>query len=69
MYGDSHTPPRRRLRYDRLYLARMGPWLDTRIILLSLWVVARRVLGRRSARRRRAGAPQSAARGPIRLKR
>ena len=68
MYGDSHTLPRRRLRYDRLYLARMGPGLD-RIILLSLWVVARRVLGRRSARRRRAGAPQSAARGPIRLKR
>ncbi len=71
VYGDSHTPPRHRLRYDRLYLARMGPGLDTRIILLSLWVVTRRVLGLRrgSARRRRAGAPQSAARGPIRLKR
>ena len=52
VYGDSHTPPRNRLRYDRLYLTRMGPWLDTRILLLSLWVVARRVLrGKRTARK------------------
>ena len=44
VYGDSFTEPRNRLRYDRLYLARMSPLLDTRIILLSLWVVAKRPL-------------------------
>ena len=63
VYGDSHTPPRHRLRYDKLYLARMGPVLDTRIILQSLWVVARRLMGHR----RRAS--RSVARGQIRLKR
>ena len=42
VYGDSFTAPRDRLRYDRLYLARMSPRLDTWIILRSLWVVAGR---------------------------
>ena len=43
--GDSHTPPRHRLRYDNLYIERMNPWLDTQLILLSLWVVAQRYGG------------------------
>ena len=65
VYGDAHTPPRHRLRYDRLYLARMGPGLDTRIILLSLWVVGGRLLGRD----RLAGTCGDPARGRVGLKR
>ena len=34
--GSYWTPPRQRLRYDCLYIRRMGPALDTRIILMEL---------------------------------
>ena len=30
--GTYWTPPRNRLRYDNLYIERMNPWLDTKII-------------------------------------
>ena len=32
--GGYHLPPRRKLRYDELYMRRMGPWLDLRLCLL-----------------------------------
>ena len=37
VYGDYWTSPLNRLRYDRLYIANMGIWLDTKIICLSVW--------------------------------
>ena len=44
--------PRRKLRYDLVYIARMGPWLDARILALCLLRVA---LGRPWRARRRGG--------------
>ena len=50
--------PRRKLRYDRLYIAAMGPWLDARICALC---VLRVVLGRPwRARHRRPARPSAA---------
>lgn len=37
VYGDSFTTPRNRLRYDRIYIANMGWWLDTKVIGLCVW--------------------------------
>ena len=39
--GAYDTDPRRKLRHDNLYIARMGPWLDLRLCLLC----AARALG------------------------
>ena len=35
--GAHHTSPRSKLRYDRLYIARMGPLLDVKLLGLCLW--------------------------------
>ena len=37
--GRYSTSPRDKLRYDNLYIKRMGPWLDIRLIFLALLVV------------------------------
>ena len=44
--GSYWTPPRCRLRYDNLYIRKMGPALDTKIMLLAVALVARRCLFR-----------------------
>lgn len=35
--------PGRKLRYDNLYIEQMSPWLDLRLLLLSMGVVLRRL--------------------------
>lgn len=42
-HGAGHRDPCAKLRYDLLYISRMGPWLDIRLFALCV----RRVLGRR----------------------
>ena len=42
--GSYWTPPRHRLRYDNLYIGRMGPALDTEIILLAVVLVLKRCI-------------------------
>ena len=42
--GAYHTSPRSKLRYDRLYIARMGPLLDLKLLTLCLWKAARATL-------------------------
>ena len=38
VYGQYDTPPKDKLRYDVLYIRRMSPWLDVRLLALSIWV-------------------------------
>ena len=47
--GRYHMHPRRKLRYDELYIARMSPWLDLRLCCLCLRKVVLANLRRRSA--------------------
>ena len=35
------TPPERKIRYDCIYIKRMSPLLDIKILLLSVWLTAR----------------------------
>jgi lipopolysaccharide/colanic/teichoic acid biosynthesis glycosyltransferase len=37
--GRYSTSPRDKLRYDNLYIERMGPWLDIRLLFLALLLV------------------------------
>ena len=39
--GHYHWHPRRKLRYDRLYIVRMSPWLDIRVSVLCVRKVLR----------------------------
>lgn len=39
--GHYSTKPRNKLRYDRLYIKNMSPWLDIRLLVFSFWVVLR----------------------------
>ena len=39
--GTYHLHPRRKLRYDNLYISRMSPWLDIRLCALCLWYAIR----------------------------
>ena len=39
--GRYSTRPRHKLRYDNLYIQRMTPWLDIKLLFQSVWVVAR----------------------------
>ena len=45
--GDALTSPRCKLRYDNLYIERMSPWLDCKLLVLSVWLV---LSGRRRTR-------------------
>jgi len=40
--GRYSTRPGYKLRYDNLYIAKMGPWLDIKLLLLAFLVVLRR---------------------------
>ena len=37
VYGSYDTSPRNKLRYDTLYMGRMSPWLDVKLLTLSVW--------------------------------
>ena len=39
--GNYSTRPRNKLRYDNLYIKVMSPWVDLKLIFLSVWVVLR----------------------------
>ena len=39
--GQYSTSPRCKLRYDTLYIRRMSPWLDFKILVLSTWITIR----------------------------
>ena len=60
--GNYWTPPRQQLRYDNLYIKRMGPGLDTQIIFMAVVLVLRRCLlpgtapARKKARKRSSAA-------------
>ena len=38
LYLPRHCSPRRRLRYDLIYLRKRSLWLDLRIIFISVWI-------------------------------
>jgi len=38
LHGPRHCSPRRRLRYDLLYVENIGFWLDVKILILSAWL-------------------------------
>ena len=40
--GTAHTRPRDKLRYDNLYIETLSPWMDIKLLFLSVWVVLRR---------------------------
>ena len=37
--GKYSTSPRNKLRYDKLYIKKMGPWLDIKLLFIALFVV------------------------------
>ena len=42
--GTAQTRPRDKLRYDNLYIETLSPWMDIKLLVLSVWVVLRRCL-------------------------
>ena len=38
VYGRYSTEPRNKLRYDTLYIRRMSPALDVKLLFLSMWI-------------------------------
>ena len=42
--GTALTRPRDKLRYDNLYIETLSPWMDIKLLFLSVWVVLRRCL-------------------------
>ena len=42
--GSAQTRPRDKLRYDNLYIETLSPWMDIKLLVLSVWVVLRRCL-------------------------
>lgn len=42
---DYHLRPRNKLRYDNLYVAKMSPWLDLKLLVRCVWVAVRQGLG------------------------
>ena len=38
VYGAYDTEPQNKLRYDMLYMRRMSPWLDLKLLVTSVWV-------------------------------
>lgn len=51
VYGRYHTPPRRKLRYDLLYVRNAGLALDARLVLASFWISFKGKWSSRDARR------------------
>jgi lipopolysaccharide/colanic/teichoic acid biosynthesis glycosyltransferase len=46
--GHYSTSPRYKLKYDKLYIETLSPWMDVRLLFLSVWVVLRRIFNRSS---------------------
>ncbi len=44
--GKYSTNPRNKLRYDLLYIRRMSPWMDFKLVFLSTWVALSRLFVR-----------------------
>ena len=42
--GSAQTRPRDKLRYDNLYIETLNPWMDIKLLILSVWVVLKRCL-------------------------
>ena len=42
--GSYWTDPGYKLKYDKLYIETMSPWLDIKLLFLSVWVAIKRVL-------------------------
>ncbi len=42
--GSAQTRPRDKLRYDNLYIETLSPWMDVKLLFLSVLVVLRRCL-------------------------
>jgi lipopolysaccharide/colanic/teichoic acid biosynthesis glycosyltransferase len=40
--GKYATVPRNKLRYDNLYIETLGPWLDLKLLVLSVWAALSR---------------------------
>ena len=53
--GGYWIAPSDKLRYDKLYIKNMSPWLDLKLLLLSTWVAVRRVFSQTDGRRAGAG--------------
>lgn len=43
MRGNALTSPHNKLRYDNFYIKRMSPWVDVKILVLSVMVSIRRI--------------------------
>ena len=41
IYIPKYSPPRRKFRYDLLYIRKQSFWLDLRLIALSFWISIR----------------------------
>lgn len=42
--GSAHTHPRNKLRYDNLYIETLSPWMDIKLLFLSVIVALKRSL-------------------------
>ena len=42
--GSYWTDPGYKLKYDKLYIETMSPWLDLKLLFLSVWVAVKRIL-------------------------
>lgn len=49
-----HAHPRHKLRYDELYIATMGPWLDIKLLFLCVWRAVRTGVRSRQKTQRKA---------------
>ncbi len=38
VYGRYSSLPKNKLRYDTVYIRRMSPWLDVKLLLMSVWI-------------------------------
>lgn len=47
--GHYSTSPRYKLKYDKLYIETLSPWMDIKLLFLSVWVVLRRIVNRSSS--------------------
>lgn len=71
-YGDYDTPPRNKLRYDKLYIRRLGPFLDLKLLARCAWKAVRKARrreahsGRARLQRCASGSPRPAIAGTTR---
>ena len=44
VYGHYWSSPREKLRYDNLYIKTCSPWIDLKVLVLTVWVVVKRAI-------------------------